>query len=889
MTFAGSCTARSDDALVDPGQATHGSLPVGVVTFLFTDIEESTTLVQAIGDTAYSEVLDAHNGIMRAAITERGTVVKTIGDSFFGVFPEPFDGIEAAIRIQRDLAAAPTTSGIRVRMGLHSATAVLGGDDYVGLDVHRCARIADAANGGQILVSSTTQALVDRVIPEGTSLQDLGRHRLKDLSEPEVLFQVCADGLERDFPRLRTVEAVSGNLPAQPNTFVGRASEVADVVGLLEGSRAVTLTGPGGTGKTRLALDVAQKVVGSFNDGAYFVALEAVTDPDLIPTTIISALGLPAARAGLSPTDHLTRYLEDKQLLLVLDNFEQIVDSAALVASLIVAAPRTKILVTSRVPLRIQGEREYKVPPLSVPDLHGPVDAEAVTSSEGVQLFAARAGAVRPDFEITDENAETIATLVAQLDGLPLAIELAASRVGLLSPTAMLDRLDNRLLASSAPGLPARQQTIANAIGWSYDLLPDHARLVFERFSVFVGDAALEDIEVVCASADDTNVDVLESLGTLVDHSLIRPVWMNGEARYRMLTVIREYAYAALVARGEDDATRRRHGLQYCRLVATAEPFLLTSKQTEWISRLAADVENLRAAMDWTLEVDEDDLALTTVGNMWRFWQIRGMVSEARERIDRTLRQATGSPLARAKALEADGGIAYWQGEWAKSKEPYVEALALVRAHGSDAQLANALYNAAFPIAFDGDQDLANQHLRESLAISESLGDRLGVGRAHWGLGGAAQYVYDYAATIDHMLLAAAEFEPLDAPFDLGWTYAVLADAYLRVGEVADARTNIDLASYEFAGSEDLSAAVLILQIKSYILSLGGDDVAGAMALGAAMGLKRETGLGITDVEANQHERGAELLADTRPEVKQALEAGMNLTVGEALALAESI
>jgi tetratricopeptide (TPR) repeat protein len=356
-----------------------------------------------------------------------------------------------------------------------------------------------------------------------------------------------------------------------------------------------------------------------------------------------------------------------------------------------------------------------------------------------------------------------------------------------------------------------------------------------------------------------------------------------------MLTVIREYAYAALVARDEDDATRRKHALRYCALAAAAEPYLLTSRQKEWIARLAADNENLRAAMDWTLETNEGDLALNTVGSLWRFWQIQGMVSEARERIGKTLRLAHGSPLARAKALEADGGIAYWEGDWDRSREPYEEALSLVRANGSDSELAHALYNAAFPIAFAGYRPLGDEYLRESLKISESLGDRLGIGRAHWGLGGVAQYVQDHDATIKHTLLAAAEFEDLDAPFDLGWTYAVLADTYLRVDRIADARIYIDRASHIFADSGDLSAAVLILQIKSYILSLGGDDVSAAKALGAAEGIKKETGLKIGDIEANQHERGGKLLADTRQDVRRALETGRNLTLGEALALAESI
>src|SRR5829696_8711081 len=550
---APSSRASTSAVMADP--------PTGTVTFLFTDIEGSTGLLQALGD-RYPAVLDEHAAILRKAVADTGGVeVSTHGDAFFVVFTSPAAAVRAAVAAQLALAAHDWSPGppVRVRMGLHTGEGTRGGDDYAGLDVHRAARIADAAHGGQVLVSGTTRALVEQTLPDGATLRDLGPHRLRGLAEPERLHQLAGGGLADEFPPPRTLDARPGNLPHQLSSFVGREAEIAEVERLLGETRLLTLTGPGGSGKSRLALAVAADLLPRFQDGAWFVDLAPVADPALVPAAVANTLGVPEA-ADRPILDGLKQHLRDRELLLVADNFEQVAEAGPVLEELLGAAPRVRAIVTSRMVLSLQGEQEYAVPPLPVPDPDRlPRDLAELEAMAAVRLFRERAAAASPRFVLTAANAPVVAEVCARLDGLPLAIELAATRTKVLTPEQILDRLKRRLalLTSGPRSLPKRQQTLRAAIAWSYDLLDEAERRLFARLSVFTGGWTFEAAEAVC-EPEAFGLDALDGLTSLVDQSLVRRVELPGRpARFSMLETIREFGLEQLEASGELEPVRR--------------------------------------------------------------------------------------------------------------------------------------------------------------------------------------------------------------------------------------------------------------------------------------------------------------------------------------------
>src|SRR5215204_6346010 len=440
-------------------------LPTGTVTFLFTDIEGSTGLLQRIG-ARYAAVQDEHAAIVRRAVAEAGGVeVSTHGDAFFVAFRSPLGAVRAAAAAQRGLAAHDWSPGppLRVRMGVHTGEGALGGDDYVGIDVHRAARIADAAHGGQVIVSDATRGLVEHTLPAGASLRDLGPHHLRGLADPERLHQLVVEGLESDFPPPRTLHARPSNLPPQLTSFVGREAEITEVERLLGQTRLLTLTGPGGSGKSRLALRVAADLLPQYRDGSCFVDLAPVTDPALVPAAVANALGVPES-PGRPILDEVKDHLRHRELLQVVDNFEQVAEAGPVIEELLVAAPKLRTMVTSRVVLSLRGEQEYAVPPLG--------------GDAAVRLFCERAVAVDPHFAVTEENAPVVAEIAARLDGLPLAIELAATRIKVLAPDQLLARLGRRLslLTSGPRSLPERQRTLRPTIAWSHCRLEPHER-----------------------------------------------------------------------------------------------------------------------------------------------------------------------------------------------------------------------------------------------------------------------------------------------------------------------------------------------------------------------------------------------------------------------------
>jgi predicted ATPase/class 3 adenylate cyclase len=621
------------------------------LTFLFTDIEGSTKLVTQLGIERWEEVLRDHARIVGGAIAGAGGErVHTEGDSFFAVFEAPTAAVAAAARAELELAGHPWPhdAQVRVRMGMHTGEAKRAspesGADFVGLDVHHAARVASAAYGGQVLLSHATEAAARHALPAGVSLRDLGVHRLKDLSEPERLYQLVIDGAPGNFPPPRTLGRAAAALPVQPTSFIGREQEIGEARRLLGRTRLLTLVGPGGTGKTRLALQLAAEIADEFDGGVWFVPLEAVTDASGMHGAIARALGVKDV-PGRTLLDVLREYLSDRALLLVFDNFEQAIAAATAVADIVASAPRVKLVVTSRTPLRILAEQQYAVPPLPVPDPGDAVDVAALARSPSVELFVERALTVRPDFGLTRENAAAVAGICARLDGLPLAIELAAARIKMLTPQVILRRLDRSLdlLSGGAPDLPDRHHTLRGAISWSYDLLEPSPRLLFERLSVFAGGATLELIDAVCSDGP-----FFDDLASLVEQSLVRQREIAAEPRYSMLATIREFASEWLAAGPHGNDARRRHASAFLDLAERAAAELDGPREVEWIQRLEVEHDNYRACLDWA-RAGEPSLGLRLATLLSRFWTRRGYLTEGREWIEAMLAATPADDSARPR------------------------------------------------------------------------------------------------------------------------------------------------------------------------------------------------------------------------------------------------
>jgi predicted ATPase/class 3 adenylate cyclase len=702
-------------------------LPTGTVTFLFTDIEGSTRMLQELGGAAYGGIQDQHAAIMRTAVElGDGVEIRTEGDSFFVAFPTPTGALQAAVAAQRELASFPWTNDgpVRVRMGLHTGDGILGGDDYLGIDVNRAARIAAAGHGGQVLLSEATKALVEGTLPDGVVIRDLGLHRLKDIERPEHLHDVVIDGLPAAFPPLRSLDVRKTNLPPLRTSFVGRARESAEIAELLRTTRLLTLTGPGGTGKTRLALKAAAEQLGRFIDGAYFVDLSAVTESAFVVPEIAGVLGV-RQTPGRELTEALHDRVRERTLLLVLDNLEQLVEASFIVGDLLDAAEGVTVLATSRIALRLSGEQEYRVEPLALPDQSQRTAADRLSECESVRLFLERAAAVQPGFRITDRWAPAIAEIVVRLDGLPLALELAASRLRLLNPVALAQRLERRLplLTGGPRDAPERQRTLEGAIRWSHEILEADEQRLFARLSIFAGGWTVEAAEAVCG----TDLDVLTCLGTLVDDSLVRRTeLLDGELRFGMLETIREYAADRLAASDPDDdrAVRRRHAAFFRDLAEQAEPHLTGEEQTRWLTILEREHDNVRTALDLAERAqDPDDVAtgLRTAAAIWRFWQQRGHLPEGRARLERllVLPAAQRRDAVRARASGALGSIAYWLADHGAVQAGYEEAVGIAREIGEPRLLSQALFDLSFVPILRKDLDASEAILREGLAVSD--------------------------------------------------------------------------------------------------------------------------------------------------------------------------
>jgi predicted ATPase/class 3 adenylate cyclase/Tfp pilus assembly protein PilF len=754
-------------------------LPTGTVTFLFTDIEGSTKLWErerAVMQRAVAE----HDAIIRDAVeAHNGYLVKTTGDGAHAAFAVATDALAASIAAQRRLNHHDWGSAvIRSRMGLHTGVAEQRDGDYYGPALNRAARLMSAGHGGQILLSMATMELVRDHLSADTALRDLGERRLKDLIRPERVYQVVVPDLPSEFPALKTLDVRRNNLPAQTTSLIGREREIRAVRSMLAEAqvRLLTLTGVGGTGKTRLALQVAADVVDEFEHGVYFVPVAALRDPSQVMPAIAHALGIEDAQ-GKPSKENVHDYLREKQVLLVLDNLEQLIDAGPLVAELLATARRCKVLATSREMLHLSGEHVYPVPTLSVPDPKRMPALSALTQYEAVLLFIDRARMLKPDFAVTNATAPAIAEICYQLDGLPLAIELAAGRTQLLQPHQMLKQLSNRLrfVRSSGRDRPARQQTLRGTIDWSHDLLTAGEQTLFRRLSVFHGGCTLDAAQSVCNANDD--LSVLETMESLVAKSLVKPVDVNGEARIAMLETVRDYAAERLIATEEHLSVTQRHEAYFLNFAEEAKPQLFGANQRLWLRRLENEHENLRSALEFTFAAANSEHSLRFCGALGRFWASRDHVAQGREWCSRALAISGNNDRspARAASLLTAGRLAYQQGDYptaealdreslaiyrelddqsgvasslnglgndafaqehyASAQAAFEESLAIYRQLGDEVQVAGALNNLGRLAINRGDLDAADGLLERSLATARRLGDLNGVAGSCGNLG----------------------------------------------------------------------------------------------------------------------------------------------------------
>jgi predicted ATPase/class 3 adenylate cyclase len=725
--------------------------PRGTVTFLFTDIVGSTRLWEKY-PARMPEVLARHDALLRASAEQwGGHVFKTVGDAFCVAFPEPAGALRAAIHAQHALLAEDwhEIGALRARMGIHTGSADYREGDYFGGTLNRVSRIQGAAHGGQILLSQVSFGLLEDERIDGVSFKALGSYRLRNLDRPEHLYQAVVRGLDTDFPPPRSMEVLPNNLPAQFTSFVGREREMEEVKRLLNRTRLLTLSGIGGTGKTRLALEVGAQLIHEFTEGTWLVELAPVTDPTRVVEVVASALG--ARDEPERPLrDTLIEFLRGKESLLILDNCEHLhAATAALAMDLLRECPRLRILATSRHSLGLPGEMTYPVPPLAMLDvrlepLSGPDIAQRLSQYEAVKLFIERATAVRPDFTVTNANAPALAEICSRLDGIPLAIELAAARARVLDLTEIAERLDNRfrlLRAGGRTGGMPHQQTLQALIDWSHDLLAEEERILFRRMGVFLGGRTLTAVESVCAGEPLDVADILDLVQQLVDKSLIfverEP---EGTSRYAMIESVWHYARQKLEDAGELDALRQRHLEYFVGFAETAGRHLEGAAQKEWLDRCQREVFNFRGAFEWAIHHGMVESGIRMVSALYRFLEIRVSLEEARKVVDQLLALETDqlSDHWRAKFRTAAGSLSWAADRYHEARLHFTEAQRLNDKIGDAGESAWAGAMLGFVERGAGQLDSATERFERAIALGRELGVPLLEAAGHSGLGSVA-------------------------------------------------------------------------------------------------------------------------------------------------------
>ena len=799
---------------------TSRDLPLGTVTFVFTDIEGSTRLLQELGD-AFPGVLERHNDLVLAAVKEhQGLMVKNEGDGYFLAFQSAVDAVRCAVDIQRSLASEPWTTPrpVRVRIGIHTGEGRLGGSDYVGIDVHRAARISDSGHGGQVLLSETTTRLTEYSLPPGTRIENLGNHRLKDLTHDEHLYQLIIEGLESEFPALRTMSGARGNLPRRDLQLIGRVEEQQAVAAALERSRLVTITGPGGVGKTSLALKVSADQAESFADGVWFVEVSRVAEESLLAASVARQLHI--TESPNEPLiDTLASRLSKARALLVLDGCEHLIDAVAKLADFLLGATsELRILATSRELLAIREEHLVHVGPLPIPR-SGALSVAEIAAFDSVALFVERARLVAPGFVLDSQNAGFVAEVCRRLDGIPLAIELAAARLKVLSVGQLVQRLDQQfaLLSGTLRDMPPHQQTLETTLDWSYDFLSGAERLLFKRLSIFSGGFTLEAAEQVC-SGDAVDRDlVLNLLGRLVETSLVMAV---GEGqRYRLLEPISHYAKMRLDAEGRSDDLLDRHARFFTALAEDADLQLLGREQTVAADRLELEHYNLRNALDWLFRSGDFESALALAGALRWFWVIKREVSEGAEWIERTLTKRDGMPdRIVARALNGAGLLAIRRLDFKRANAALVEGLEIYRRMGDGRGEARQVYLLGVLAWFEDDLDEAGRLITQALELSRANHEDWGLA---WSLavkGTMARLRGDLVGARRDMLESHQVFLDRMGTLDSGWSL-------LRLGALAR-----DEGKYNEAEERYSTGRSLLLKAGDTLGLAHADAGLGAMA-----------------------------------------------------------
>ena len=803
-------------------------LPTGTVTLLFTDIEGSTRLLQQLGE-RYASVLKRCRHLLRMAFQQgNGYEVDTQGDAFFVVFERATDAIAAAITAQRALFSArwPEETHVRVRMGMHTGEPQPAEEGYIGLDVHCAARIMSAAHGGQVLLSQATHDLVAHELSDEVSLRDLGEYRLKDIAGLNRLFQLVAPDLPADFPPPSTANSKRPlhNIPSPSTSFIGREQEASAVCNLLRRAevRLLTLIGTAGVGKTRLALQAAAMLAGQFADGVSFVALDQLSDADGVVPAIAQALTIQEEK-GHSLVEQVKMVLREQSLLLVLDNFEQVLPARLVVAELLAGCPKLKVLVTSRVMLHLQAEHLFEVPPLPLPESAQRTKMNALSHYASVALFVQRAQAVQPDFQLAPANAAAVAEICVRLDGIPLAIELAAARTRHLPPHTLLQQLAQgvAVLQGRAQDVPVRQQTLRGAIAWSYDLLGIAEQRVFRRLAVCSNGTTLEAAEQVCTAAGAIDGSVQEVLEALVDNSMLQRQEREKEMRFWLLQTLREYGLERLVEVGEQEATQAAHAAYYLSWVEQAAPKLSGAEQADWLDRLDREYENVRAAFEWMLagaqvETGRAEQALRLCIALMAFWEIRGYISEGLALLERALRGDHGiAPAVKAQALHDAGFLALMQDDNVRAEAFLRESQLLFRESGDRAGMANILRLQGSLAMVRNSYKVARRLLEEALAIYRERGDTQKMAATREALAQVAiaqcDYTRAYSLLEEELAFYRARGEQYHVAYPL---YSLACALFLARDDRAEAKALAEesLGLFRAVGNRRLEAYVLNLR-----------------------------------------------------------------------------